>query len=80
MSFPDLERSDMVWLKGFLYITSAVKFRISLLWLRCVMMHLSNLNLTAQLQGAAKFVVRYFVCLFVSFLLFFKTVQGLETA
>lgn len=37
-------------------------------------MHLSNLNLSAQLQGGAKFVVRFFF----PFLLFFKTVQGLE--
>lgn len=78
MPFPDLERSDKVWLKGFLYITSAAKFRISLLWLlRCVMMHLSNLNLSAQLQGGVKFVVRFFFSLFCYF---FKTVQGLETA
>lgn len=45
--------------KGFWTAPNAVKFRISLLWLRCVMMHLSNLNLSAQLQGAAKFVVSF---------------------
>lgn len=57
--------------KGFLYSTSAVKFRISLLWLRCVMMHLPNLNLSTQLQGAAKFVTSF--C-------YFLRLQGLETA